>query len=76
MKYIWIVMLMVIDAIWIVASVIEFSRAVNVTLKWKYDSTLDLINDLLTEVEDYATGCLFTHVFALFLISLCTFLTE
>lgn len=74
MKYIWIVMLMVIDAIWIVASVIEFSRAVNVTLKWKYDSTLDLINDLLTEVEDYATGCLFAHIFALFLISLCTFL--
>ena len=69
-------MLVIIDAIWIMASVIEFSRAVNVTLKWKHDYTLDSINNLLIEVEDYATGCLFTHIFALFLISLCTFLTE
>lgn len=74
MKYVWIIMLVVIDAIWIEMSVVEFSRAVNVIPKRKCSSIFEWIDDLLVEVEDYATGCLFAHIFALFLISLCTFL--
>ena len=73
MKYIWIIMLAVVDIVWIIASVVEFIRAINVMLKWKCCSVFEWIDGFLLEVEDYATGCLFTHMFILFLISLTTF---
>ena len=73
MKYIWIIMLAVVDIVWIIASVVEFIRAINVMLKWKCRSVFEWIDSFLFEVDDYATGCLLTHIFILFLISVTTF---
>lgn len=66
-------MLAVVDIVWIIASVVEFIRTINVMLKWKCRSVFEWIDSFLSEVDDYATGCLFTHIFILFLISLTTF---
>ena len=74
MKYIWIIMLAVIDAVWIIASIREFIRAAIVVSKWKCDSLFEWIDDFMSEVEDYAHACLWAHVFILFVYSLTLFI--
>ena len=76
MKYIWIIMLAVIDIIWIIASVREFIRAVKVASKWEFNSVFECIDDFMREVEDYAHACLWSHVFFLFVYSLALFITS
>lgn len=76
MKYIWIIMLAVIDAVWIIASVREFIRALIVASKWEFNSIFDCIDDFMTEVEDYAHRCFWSHVLFVFLYSLVLFINS
>lgn len=69
-KYIWIIMLGCIDIVWIIVSVIEIIRAMNMMLKNKCYN----IFDFFLEVEDYATGCIFAHLLLLFMSSLIMWL--
>lgn len=74
MKYIWIIMLAAIDAFWIIASIREFIRALIVASKWEFSSFFEFIDDFMSEVEDYAHGCFWSHVFILFVYSLILFI--
>lgn len=76
MKYLWIIMLAVIDAFWIIASIREFIRAVKVVKRWDCDSLFDWIYCLIFDVENWAQGCLLSHVFILFAYSLALFITS
>lgn len=74
MKYLWIIMLAVIDIIWIIASVREFIRALIVASKWEFNSVFECIDDFMLEVEDYAHGCLWAHALFVFFYSLILFI--
>lgn len=74
MKYLWIIMLAIIDIIWIIASIREFIRALIVASKWEFSSFSEFIDDFMTEVEDYAHGCLWAHVLFVFFYSLILFI--
>lgn len=74
MKYLWIIMLAVIYAVWIIASIREFIRAVMVESKWKHNSVLEYIDDVMSEVKNYAHGCVLAHILFLFLYSLLLYI--
>lgn len=74
MKYLWIIMLAAIDALWIIASIREFVRALIVASKWEYSSFSEFIDDFIIEVEDYAHGCFWSHVLFVFVYSLTLFI--
>lgn len=74
MKYIWIIMLAIIDAVWIIASIREFIRAVKIASKWEFNSIFDCIDDFMLEVEDYAHGCFWLHVLFVFFYSLILYI--
>lgn len=74
MKYLWIIMLAVIDIIWIIASIREFIRAVKIASKWEFNSIFDCIDDFMSEVEDWAHGCVWANVLFVFFYSLILFM--
>lgn len=74
MKYIWIIMLAAIDAVWIIASIREFIRAVKIASKWEFNSVFECIDDFMSEVEDYAHACFWSHILILFVYSLTLFI--
>ena len=79
MKYIWIIMLVVIDVIWIIASVLEIVRGTIEAILWSkknHYSLFDFIDSWFTEIEDFAHGCLWGHILILFLYSLFLFISS
>lgn len=76
MKYLWIIMLAVIDIIWIIASIWEIIRAAIVVSKWKCDSLFEWIDDFIFDVEDWAHACAWTHILILFIYSFTLFITS
>lgn len=76
MKYLWIIMLAVIDIIWIIASIREFIRALIVISKWGFSSFFEFIDDFITEVEDWAHGCVWIHVLFVFFYSLILYISS
>lgn len=64
MKYIWIVMLIIIDIIWLIASVVDFIETVR-RFRLKY---------IFEALEEYTVGFIVLHLLVLFVISLGLFL--
>ena len=64
MKYIWIVMLIIADIIWLIASVEDFIETAR-RFKSKY---------ILEALEEYTVWFIFVHLFALFSYSLSIFI--
>jgi len=64
MKYIWIIMLIIADIIWFIASLIDFIDTAK-TIKIKY---------ILDSLEDYTVNFILFHLLALFGISLGLFI--
>ena len=44
MKYLWIIMLAVIDAVWIIASVLEIVRGTIATILWSKENHYSLFD--------------------------------
>lgn len=64
MKYIWIVMLIIIDIIWFIASLKDFiNTAKQFKTKYIFDS-----------LEDYTSAFIFLHLIVLFTYSLALFI--
>lgn len=76
MKYIWIIMLVVIDAFWIIATILEFIRAVKAIKQWDCDSLFDWIDNFMLDVAGWAVRCVGVHALFLFIYSLLLFFKE
>ena len=76
MKYVWIIMLIVIDAFWIIATILEIIRAVKVIKQWDCDSLFDWIYNFMFDVSGWAKGCMGVHALYLFIYSLLLFFKE
>lgn len=76
MKYIWIIMLAIIDAVWIIATILEIIRAVKVIKQWDCDSLFDWIYNFMFDVEGWAKGCISVHVLMLFAYSFFLFVSS
>ena len=64
MKYIWIIMLIIIDIIWFIASLKDFIKT-SKQFKTKY---------ILDSLEDYTNAFIFVHLIVLFTYSLALFI--
>lgn len=64
MKYLWIIILIIIDIIWFIVSLIDFIKTARRTK----------INHILDELEDYTTSFMILHLIGLFVYSLSLFI--
>ena len=63
MRYIWIVMLIIIDIIWFIVSLIDFIKTAK---RVRFPFVFEVL-------EEYTVWFIFLHLFALFVYSLCVF---
>lgn len=75
MKYIWIIMLIITDLIWWIATIKNIKDAIK-EVKEHYIcySVFNSIDSVVGEMEGYATGCIALHLFVVFVTSLVMFL--
>lgn len=75
MKYAWIWILLGIDVIWLISSIVDVVRTVRyVKDNMRYDSIGEFIDCVLGELEESTVGFVALHLFALFVVSLITWL--
>lgn len=75
MKYIWIVMIIVFDGLWIVSAIFDIIRSIReckndrAILKEDYGSIWELIFDVSEDIEDSSRICIFINIFVVFIAS-------
>jgi hypothetical protein len=71
MKYIWIGMLIVIDATWWIWSIADIVSTVKVVKNHKrYSNIAEFIKCIVEELDDSTSYCIALHISALFFVSL------
>ena len=75
MKYVWILILLVIDVFWLISSIVDIVKTVRFVKKCGlYDSIGDFIDCMVAELEESTVGFIALHLFVLFVVSLITWL--
>lgn len=71
MKYIWIGMLLAIDAMWWIWSIADIISTVKVVKNnRRYNNIADFIKCIAEELDDSTSYCIALHIAALFFVSL------
>jgi len=71
MKYVWIWMLALIDAVWLISSIVDVVRTVKYVKKHRvYSNVGDFVNCTIDELEEYTVQCVAWHILVLFVASL------
>lgn len=74
-KYIWICILVVIDAVWLISSIVDVVDTVNCIRKdEQYNSVGNFINCVIGDLEDSTKGFISLHFMVLFIVSLTEWL--
>lgn len=75
MRYIWIWMLLGIDAIWWILSIVDVVRTVKfVKNNRQYSSVGDFIDCMIEKLEGSTIQCILLHIFVLFIASFIAWL--
>ena len=78
MKYIWIIMLIIIDLFWIFISAIDIYKTWKINKHYyevnEYPGLLKIIGDTIDEVEPFTAACIITNLLAIFGYSLVLFI--
>lgn len=75
MKYVWILILLVIDVFWLISSIVDVVHAVKIVKNNRIcDSVGDFIDCMLEELNESTVGFIALHLFVLFVVSLITWL--
>lgn len=69
MKYIWIVMIIIFDGLWIVSAVFDIIRSIKECEKENYESIWELIFDVSEDIEDSSRICIFINILVVFIAS-------
>lgn len=69
MKYIWIVMIIIFDSLWIVSAVFDIIRSIRECEKEDYESIWELIFDVSEVIEDSSRICIFVNILVVFIAS-------
>jgi len=71
MKYIWIGMLIAVDATWWIASIADIMSAMKIVKSHRRCSNIgDFIKYVVNELDDSTTYCISLHIAALFFVSM------
>lgn len=71
MKYIWILMLISVDVIWLISSIINIIYAIRYAKnKSQKNNIYDFIFNMIYELDTSVIGFIVTHLIILFAISL------
>ena len=75
MRYVWIWMLLGIDAVWLISSIVDVVKTVRFVKKNKqYDSIGDFMDCMIVELEESTIGFIALHLFVLFVVSFITWM--
>jgi hypothetical protein len=69
MKYIWIVILIVFNGLWIVSTIFDIIRSIRECEKEDYESTWKMILDISEDIEDSSRICIFVNILVVFIAS-------
>lgn len=69
MKYIWIVILFIVECLWIVFTIFDIIRSIRECEKEDYESTWEMILDISEDIEDSSRICIFVNILVLFIAS-------
>lgn len=75
MKYVWILILLVIDVFWLISSIVDIVKTVRFVKKHRqYGSISDFIICMKEELEEPTLWFIALHILALFTISFSTWM--
>ena len=75
MKYVWILILLVIDVFWLISSIVDIVKTVRFVKKHReYDSIGDFMDCMIVELEESTVGFIALHLFVLFIVSFVTWM--
>lgn len=75
MRYVWIWMLLGVDAVWLISSIVDIVKTVHFVKECgQYDSVGDFMYCMVEELEQSTIGFIALHVFMLFVVSLITWM--
>ena len=75
-KYLWIVILVLADILWIALTIYNFTNCYkdNVRRKTDYESGADVILNALADMDEVSYGCIIVNAVVLLIASLIAFL--
>ena len=75
-KYLWIIILVLVDILWIVFTVYDFANCYKYNQRKKafYENSVDVILNALVDMEEISISCIVINAIIIFIASLITFL--
>ena len=70
MKYIWILILLGIETIWLISFIMDVIHAINYVKKFKLgDNIVEVMDCILEELDGFSIGFIVVHISVLFVVS-------